>query len=245
MVYSSHRHYMSMIPVCGVWRHIDNAYHATIVTYVCVFHRFPEWWFGACLRLRIGAVNDVCTRCKPSTVVVVSYGPGRDGRVEESAVHSDVGSRPGASHSYIYHGEVLERLHGERQPGTVYVLVLGHGFQRWGGYCFHIHTVFYYRNFNTRSISVFLHTPPSRFTGPYEAGVARYKHMYFNATENTFKIWALTVVCAIVFYECAKNIVRLCLDGQLRYDVVLLFVLSVFSHYYSWLVVTIYIWGRC
>jgi len=72
------------------------------------------------------------------------------------------------------------------------------------------------------------------FKGPYEAGVARYKHMYFNATENTFKIWALTVVCTIVFYECAKNVIRLCLDGQLRYDVVLMFLLSVFSHYYSW-----------
>lgn len=98
--------------------------------------------------------------------------------------------------------------------------------------------VFYRRNFNTPSI--FLHTLPSRFTGPYEAGVARYKHMYFNATENTFKIWALTVVCTIVFYECTKNVVRLCLDGQLRYDMVLLFLLSVFSHYYSWSVVTIY-----
>jgi len=81
---------------------------------------------------------------------------------------------------------------------------------------------------------------PFRFTGPYEAGVARYKHMYFNATKNTLKIWALTVVCAIVFYECTKNVIRLCLNGQLRYDVVLLFVLSVFSHYYSWSVVMIY-----
>lgn len=72
--------------------------------------------------------------------------------------------------------------------------------------------------------------------GPYEAGVARYKHMYFNATDNMFKIWAITAVCTIVLYECVKNIVRLCLDKQIRYNMMLLFILSMFSHYYSWLV---------
>lgn len=76
-------------------------------------------------------------------------------------------------------------------------------------------------------------------SGPYEAGVARYKHMYFNATDNTFKIWALTVVCAIVFYECIKNIIRLCLNNQIRYNMAFLFILSMFSHYYSWLVTII------
>ncbi|XP_050443625.1 uncharacterized protein LOC126847448 [Adelges cooleyi] len=72
------------------------------------------------------------------------------------------------------------------------------------------------------------------FKGPYEAGVARYKHMYFNATDNTFKMWALTVVCTIVLYECCKNIIKLCFEGQLRFKMALLFVLSLFSHYYSW-----------
>ncbi|KAL5233700.1 hypothetical protein ACI65C_001110 [Semiaphis heraclei] len=72
------------------------------------------------------------------------------------------------------------------------------------------------------------------FKGPYEAGVARYKHMYFNATDNTFKIWAITAVCTIVLYECVKNIVRLCIDKQIRYKMMLLFILSMFSHYYSW-----------
>lgn len=74
------------------------------------------------------------------------------------------------------------------------------------------------------------------FLGPYEAGVAKYKHMYFNATGNTFKIWAITVMCAIILYECTRNIVSLCFDKQLRYNMVLLFILSMFSHYYSWLV---------
>lgn len=72
--------------------------------------------------------------------------------------------------------------------------------------------------------------------GPYEAGVARYKHMYFNATDNMFKIWAITAVCTIVLYESVKNIVRLCIDKQIRYNMMLLFILSMFSHYYSWLV---------
>lgn len=76
----------------------------------------------------------------------------------------------------------------------------------------------------------------SVYLGPYEAGVARYKHMYFNATDNSFKIWAITVLCVITLYECIKNIVRLCLDKQLRYKMALLFILSMFSHYYSWLV---------
>uniref|UniRef100_A0A1B0BXR2 Uncharacterized protein n=1 Tax=Glossina palpalis gambiensis TaxID=67801 RepID=A0A1B0BXR2_9MUSC len=31
------------------------------------------------------------------------------------------------------------------------------------------------------------------FKGPYESGVAAYKHMYFNATQNTFKMWLLTI----------------------------------------------------
>lgn len=75
------------------------------------------------------------------------------------------------------------------------------------------------------------------FLGPYEAGVARYKHMYFNATENTFKMWALTVGCTIVLYECVKNIVRFCLDKQIRYNMAFLFILSMFSHYYSWLAI--------
>jgi hypothetical protein len=74
------------------------------------------------------------------------------------------------------------------------------------------------------------------FVGPYEAGVAKYKHMYFNATYNTFKIWVITMVCAIILYECTKNIVSICFDRQLRYKMVLLFILSMFSHYYSWLV---------
>lgn len=61
--------------------------------------------------------------------------------------------------------------------------------------------------------------------------------MYFNATDNTFKIWVITAVCTIVLYECVKNIVRLCFDKQIRYNMMLLFILSMFSHYYSWLVI--------
>ncbi|XP_050520866.1 uncharacterized protein LOC126894139 [Daktulosphaira vitifoliae] len=72
------------------------------------------------------------------------------------------------------------------------------------------------------------------FKGPYEAGIARYKHMYFNATDNTFKMWALTVCCIIVLYECFKSIIKLFIDKQLRFKMTLLFILSLFSHYYSW-----------
>ena len=34
---------------------------------------------------------------------------------------------------------------------------------------------------------------------------AGYKHVYFNITSNTLKIWALTVVAAIAFYECVLH----------------------------------------
>lgn len=70
--------------------------------------------------------------------------------------------------------------------------------------------------------------------GPYETGVAGYKHTYLNATGNTFKIWALTVLCAIACYECAKHVAGLCLNNRMRYDMTFLFVLSTFSHYHSW-----------
>ena len=72
------------------------------------------------------------------------------------------------------------------------------------------------------------------FTGPYEDGVARYKHIYFNAAPNTFKIWALTVAAVILLYECLKYLFKLIRFGQLRCTMALLFLISLHSHYYAW-----------
>uniref|UniRef100_T1H657 Uncharacterized protein n=1 Tax=Megaselia scalaris TaxID=36166 RepID=T1H657_MEGSC len=44
------------------------------------------------------------------------------------------------------------------------------------------------------------------FKGPYESGIASYKHIYFNATQNTLKIWILIVVGILAFYESIKQL---------------------------------------
>lgn len=71
-------------------------------------------------------------------------------------------------------------------------------------------------------------------TGTYESGIASYKHLYFNATENTCKIWILTVVAVITLYECAKYLIGLMITKSVRYSMIFLFCLSIFSHYYAW-----------
>lgn len=72
------------------------------------------------------------------------------------------------------------------------------------------------------------------FKGTYESGIASYKHMYFNATQNTLKIWMLVVVGIISLYECSKALVFLVLMNKVRYTMIVLFALSIFSHYYGW-----------
>lgn len=70
--------------------------------------------------------------------------------------------------------------------------------------------------------------------GTYESGIASYKHMYFNATQNTLKIWVLIVLGIIAMYECIKLLVFLIIQNKVRYSMVVLFGLSIFSHYYGW-----------
>lgn len=80
-------------------------------------------------------------------------------------------------------------------------------------------------------LSFFIENP---FVGTYESGIASYKHMYFNATENTMKIWIITVVAIISLYECTKHLIRLMIAKSVRYSMVFLFCLSIFAHYYAW-----------
>uniref|UniRef100_A0A1B6EDJ3 Uncharacterized protein n=1 Tax=Clastoptera arizonana TaxID=38151 RepID=A0A1B6EDJ3_9HEMI len=72
------------------------------------------------------------------------------------------------------------------------------------------------------------------FKGTYESGIASYKHIYFNATANTVKIWVLTVFCIIGFYEAVRWLILLLIHHRLRYSMLILFSCAVFSHYYSW-----------
>lgn len=71
-------------------------------------------------------------------------------------------------------------------------------------------------------------------TGTYESGIGNYKHMYFNATENMFKMWTLTVVAIISLYECVKYLVSILSINKMRYSMLMLFGSSLFAHYYSW-----------
>ncbi|XP_015115939.1 uncharacterized protein LOC107040376 [Diachasma alloeum] len=72
------------------------------------------------------------------------------------------------------------------------------------------------------------------FKGSYESGVASYKHMYFNATPNSLKIWATIVIGVVAFYETAKYLAWLAFQRRLRLGMLVLFISAIFSHYYSW-----------
>lgn len=72
------------------------------------------------------------------------------------------------------------------------------------------------------------------YKGPYESGVASYKHMYFNATKNSIKMWILVVSGVVALYECTKYLITLLAKRKLRFDMALLFISSIFSHYYAW-----------
>ncbi|XP_066589937.1 uncharacterized protein [Prorops nasuta] len=72
------------------------------------------------------------------------------------------------------------------------------------------------------------------FKGSYESGIASYKHMYFNATTNTLKIWITVVIGIITFYETVKYLTWLAFQQRLRLSMMILFATAVFSHYYSW-----------
>lgn len=72
------------------------------------------------------------------------------------------------------------------------------------------------------------------FKGTYESGIASYKHLYFNATINTTKIWLMTVVGILLLYESCKYELKLLFERRLRFLMMILFLSSLFSHYYTW-----------
>lgn len=74
----------------------------------------------------------------------------------------------------------------------------------------------------------------SAFKANYEVGLPRYKHVYFNATYNTLKIWICTSVAIIALYECVCRAIKLHQKHSLRYPMLVLFSASIYSHYYTW-----------
>ncbi|CAB0031196.1 unnamed protein product [Trichogramma brassicae] len=71
------------------------------------------------------------------------------------------------------------------------------------------------------------------FKGSYESGVASYKHMYFNATPQTLKMWVAVVLGVVISYETFKHLALLGFQHQIRWSMLILFISAVFSHYYS------------
>lgn len=72
------------------------------------------------------------------------------------------------------------------------------------------------------------------FKGIYESGISSYKHVYFNSTFNTFKIWVITVIAVVVLYECGKYVFSLVLHKQVRWTMLVLLLSIIYPHYYSW-----------
>lgn len=74
------------------------------------------------------------------------------------------------------------------------------------------------------------------FRGRYEnPGVVTYKHVYFNATSNTFKMWIFTVIFLMIFYESLRYLVSLFRSGvPIRRSMLILYLVNLYPHYYSW-----------
>ena len=81
----------------------------------------------------------------------------------------------------------------------------------------------------------------TNFKAGYETGAGIYKHVYFNTTWQAAVMWTITVVAVLALYESVKYIIKLFLIRRLRWKFALLFVCSVYPHYYAFWAVWNYI----
>jgi len=58
--------------------------------------------------------------------------------------------------------------------------------------------------------------------------------LYFNSTGQMFLIWTITIGSALIFYEVVKYLWRLHAEGSLRYTMLILLIMDMHPHYYSW-----------
>ncbi|ESO86454.1 hypothetical protein LOTGIDRAFT_129401 [Lottia gigantea] len=73
------------------------------------------------------------------------------------------------------------------------------------------------------------------FRGRYEnPGPVSYKHLYFNATKETFKIWVFTVIFILMCYESVKYLYKLFRCGNVRKSMFVLYLANIYPHYYAW-----------
>ncbi|XP_060076837.1 uncharacterized protein LOC132556442 [Ylistrum balloti] len=73
------------------------------------------------------------------------------------------------------------------------------------------------------------------FKGSYQnQDVIKYKHIYFNATAQTFYIWILTTCHMIAAYEALKYLCVTVSSRKSRIPMVFLFLMDIYPLYYSW-----------
>lgn len=74
------------------------------------------------------------------------------------------------------------------------------------------------------------------FRGSYEnPGVVLYKHIYFNSTWQTFKIWIATLFFILLTYESIKYLYhQFWPQIHIRWNMFALYVINIYPHYYSW-----------
>ena len=74
----------------------------------------------------------------------------------------------------------------------------------------------------------------TNFKAGYETGAGIYKHVYFNTTWQAGVMWTVTMMAVIGLYESIKYLVTLLRAGKLRWRFAVLFLSSVYPHYYAW-----------
>ncbi|ELU02004.1 hypothetical protein CAPTEDRAFT_102797, partial [Capitella teleta] len=72
------------------------------------------------------------------------------------------------------------------------------------------------------------------FRGRYEWPPSAYKHMYFNCTSNTLRMWFIVLLGVLGFYESLRYLLPLLWRGKSRLQMILLFLASLYPHYYGW-----------
>jgi len=72
------------------------------------------------------------------------------------------------------------------------------------------------------------------FRGRYEWPPSAYKHLYFNSTSNTLKIWIVVLLGVISLYECLRYLCPLIWTKRVRMPMLALFIASLYPHYYGW-----------
>ena len=73
-----------------------------------------------------------------------------------------------------------------------------------------------------------------KISANYETGVSGYKHIYFNCTTNSLVIWAFPTLAVIGLYEAIKHIFFCLYFNCSRPRMVVLFLASIYPHYYGW-----------